>query len=94
MSKSVSKSRKIVNAEADSAVELSELQKGMRDRARQESKRFQDATDSEYWFCVCFLTRADKEAFLKALSLDDIGDKYLNGHEVAKRLSIQLSEGE
>ena len=47
-------------------------------------------TDSEYWVALCFETRAQKEAFLKALAVFQQGDKYLDGLEVAKRMGIAL----
>lgn len=56
-------------------------------REQKEAQRFQDATDSEYWVALVFLNRADKEAFLAEHGLDAIGDKYLNGYEVADVLA-------
>jgi hypothetical protein len=70
----------------DAAAELTALEQGYRDRAKQESNRFRDATDSEYWFAVCFKTRAEKEAFLAKYKLDQLGDKYLDGKKVGKIL--------
>lgn len=67
------------NIAADSAAELTALEQGYRDRAKQEGNRFRNATDSEYWFAVCFKTRAEKEAFLTEYGLLPHGDKYLDG---------------
>lgn len=78
------------DAEVDSAADLSALQVGFRKRAKDEGKRFEQATDTEYWACLCFQTREQKEAFLKALNLLTIGDKYLDGQEVAKVLGVEL----
>ena len=78
--------------EVDTAAENSALLEGMKARNRQEQKRFTDATDSEYWFCLCFHTRAEKEAFLKALGWIDLGDKYLDGTAVAERLGVDLPD--
>lgn len=74
------------NLAQDAAAELTALEQGYRDRAKQESNRFRDATDSEYWFAVCFKTRAEKEAFLSKYKLDQLGDKYLDGKKVGKIL--------
>jgi hypothetical protein len=82
------------DAEADSLADLNELQRGFRERAKNEEKRFALVTDSEYWACLCFQTRAQKDAFLQALGILDIGDKYIDGKEVAKRLGIALPEEE
>jgi len=48
----------------DAAAELTALEQGYRDRAKQENNRFRDATDSEYWFAVWFKAGAEKDAFL------------------------------
>lgn len=65
---------------------------GAADRAKAEAKRFRNATDSEFWFAVCFKTREEKEAFLKALKISKrlMGDKYIDGHKLAKMLDIEL----
>ena len=78
------------NPEIDSKADLDEVQKSFRERIEMENERFQNTTDSEYWFAVCFQTREQKEAFLKAMNLFLIGDKYLDGVEVAKQLGINI----
>lgn len=78
------------NPEIDSKADLNEVQKSFRERIKMENERFQNTTDSEYWFAVCFQTREQKEAFLKAMNLFLIGDKYLDGIEVAKQLGINI----
>ncbi|MGI8310685.1 hypothetical protein [Saccharopolyspora hattusasensis] len=80
--------------EADSAAELDALAKGFRERTKREDERFRLATDSEYWFAVCFRTREDKDAFLKAARLMAIGDKYLDGYAVARTLGIPMPTNE
>lgn len=60
-------------------------------RAKVEAMRFEEATDSEFWFAVCFQTRAQKDAFIDAMGWrKDLGDKYLDGVEVARRLGVQI----
>lgn len=76
--------------EAESAEEISEALKAFRDAAAAADRRFMDNTDSEYWFCVGFQNRAQKEEFLKKLGLFDHGDKYLDGVYVAQKLGITL----
>lgn len=78
------------NAELDSAADLDAVQAGFRKRAKDEGKRFALATDTEYWACLCFQTREQKEAFLAALNLLSLGDKYLDGQEVAKVLGVKI----
>lgn len=73
------------------AEETSELLQGFKDRAKREQQRFVQATDSEFWFAICFQTREQKEEFLhKWLGSLDLGDKYLDGMQVAELLGILL----
>lgn len=76
--------------EADAHAELDALHRGFRERAAREAERMMLATETEYWFCVCFKTRQDKEDFLAAAELLLIGDKYLDGYATAKQLGITM----
>lgn len=78
------------NLAEDAAAEFTALEQSYRDRATAERARFKRATDSEFWFAVCFTTREEKDAFLVAANLDRIGDKYLDGRAVAHELGIDL----
>jgi hypothetical protein len=78
------------DTEADAKADLDALAGGFRERAKAEARRFELATDSEYWCCLCFQTREQKEAFLGALNLLLHGDKYIDGRVVAKQLGITL----
>ena len=82
------------NAAVDSAADLDAVSAGFRKRANDEGKRFALATDAEYWTCICFQTREQKEHFLAALDLLKFGDRYLDGQEVAKQLGIELPEAD
>ena len=82
------------NAEIDSTADLDALQSGFRKRAKDESRRFELATDTEHWFCVNFQTREQKDAFLKAMNLWAIGDKYLDGQLVADVLGVALPDAD
>ncbi len=77
---------------ADSAAEMTALQQGFKQRAEAEKDRFRKATDSEFWFAVCFTSREDKEAFLKAANAKKnlMGDKYLDGYKLAKLLGLDM----
>lgn len=77
----------------ETKVELSALEVALKDRKRAERDRFRAATDSEYWFAVCFTSRAEKEKFLVAAQLmDTVGDKYLDGRQVAAVLGIEMGD--
>ena len=78
------------NPEVDSWADLDAVQKGFRDRIKNENNRFELSTDSEYWFAACFQTREQKEAFLKAHDLLVHGDKYIDGRLLAEKLGIEL----
>lgn len=77
--------------EQDAQEELSEVLQGFRDRAQAENQRFVDATDSEFWVAFCFQTREQKEEFLTLLKLIELGDKYIDGMEAARKLGITLT---
>lgn len=70
----------------DAARELTAMEQAYRERAKAEADRFRAATDSEFWFAVCFTSREEKEAFLAEFGLGGLGDKYLDGREVTKVL--------
>lgn len=76
--------------EHDADAELSATLQAFKDRVDREAERFRLATDSEYWFAVCFQTREQKEAFLHAMKWYALGDKYLDGTLIAKRLGVSL----
>lgn len=81
-------------APAESLAPLAELDASLAANQRnrpKERQRRKDATDSEFWFAVCFETREQKEEFLRAVGLWEHGDKYLNGRVVAKKLGVELS---
>lgn len=83
--------------EKDSQAEVEALQAAFtgrtdtfHDRAQREADRFQLATDTEFWFAVCFQSREQKEEFLRQMGWSDNGDKYLNGLDLATRQGISL----
>ncbi|MCP2248174.1 hypothetical protein [Lentzea aerocolonigenes] len=74
----------------DAGAELDALAIGFRERTKREDERFRLATDSEFWFALCFKSREDKDAFLKAAGLMHIGDKYLDGRAAAAVLGVDM----
>lgn len=78
------------SVEVDSKAEVSAVLQGFRDRAKAEAKRYELATDSEYWLAVCFQSREQKEEFLRAVKMLADGDKYLDGRKLAANLGIKL----
>lgn len=78
--------------EGSAKEELSATLTAFKDRAKQEQKRFELATDSEFWFAVGFQSRDQKEAFLKALEWLKYGDKYLDGTLIARQMDIEIPQ--
>ncbi|GAA1292002.1 hypothetical protein [Saccharothrix xinjiangensis] len=76
----------------DSTAELDALARGFRERTAREDERFRLATDSEFWFVLCFKSREEKDEFLRAARLLHLGDKYLDGHAAASALGVDLPE--
>ena len=68
--------------------------KGFKDRIEAENDRRALATDPEYFVCVFFQSRAQKEAFLTAAGLLELGDKYLDGTEVAAKMGFSIPKVE
>lgn len=78
--------------EKDCEQEASALLKGFQQRAEQERDRFMLAVDSEFWFAVCFQSREQKEMFLAFTGWLTLGDKYIDGTQLAKKLGLELPE--
>lgn len=76
--------------ETNAKLELNAMQLAFKARREREAQRFENATDSEFWFAVCFKTREQKEKFLQLAQLIELGDKYLDGEKVAEVLNIKL----
>lgn len=60
--------------------------------AENEARRdaYRTMVDPEYWVCICFQNRAQKERFLEAVGWADLGDKYIDGLAVAERLGAGI----
>ena len=79
----------LAQLEQDCLEEVGEVEKGFRERMKQENNRFRDMCDTEYWFCVCCTSRAQKEELLESIGFD--GDlKYIEGKEFARAVKKSL----
>ncbi len=65
--------------EADCKTELTALQQAFRDRAKAVRNERADATDSEYWVCLCFKSREQVEWFLEQSGWAGTDAKYIDG---------------
>lgn len=79
--------------EAEGLEAVGEIEKSFRERMKQESSRFRDMCDTEYWFAVCFTSREQRNEFLEKIGIDP-ELKYIDGHEMAKafRKSIKTPD--
>lgn len=57
-------------------------------KARRDAYRVM--VDHEYWVCVCFQSRDQKEEFLDKAKWRDLGEKYIDGLALAKRLKVDV----
>ena len=80
------------NAETDSKAELSAVLFGFKQRAKEEAKRFEEATDSEFWVALCFGNRDEKLQFLEIIGALPIGTKYVDGRKLAAAMGIKLTK--
>ncbi len=78
------------NLADDAHAEISAVKTAFVERAKKEKERYEIATDSEYWCCLCFQTRAQKDEFLEKSGIIKHGDKYIDGRKAAKVLGIKL----
>jgi len=79
------------SVQENAKAELEAIQTGFMRRLKKERERTIDKFDTEYWCCLIFETREQKEAFLAALKITVAeGDKYVDGYVIARRLNIEL----
>lgn len=79
-----------VNVEEEAQAEISEALRAFRKDAERASERMLDNTDSGFYICMGFPTRAHKDEFLRKSGIDQAGDRYLDGMEVARILGIRM----
>ena len=80
-----------IKAKADLKEKAESLKSDFIKGIQESQKKFQQEMDTEFFFCVAFQNREQKEDFLKQTNLLQHGDKYLNGLEVAKTLGVKLT---
>lgn len=52
----------------------------MADRIKREAERFKDATDSEYWVCLCFKKQGDLDRFAELTGIPR--RRFVTGEEI------------
>ena len=73
----------------DTEEELTEVQRGFRERLAAEEHRKADITDTAYYACICFQSSEQLDAFLAALQIED-DSRFLDGVQLSKRLGITI----
>lgn len=76
----------------DSKDEVNAILNAFKEQSKKEHKQFVDNTDSEYWICIGFGNREQKEEFLRKSKLIELGDKYLDGEKVAEILKVNIKQ--
>ena len=79
------------DVEVDSKAEMSAVLAGFVARHKAEAARREKATDSEYWFCVCFQSRSQVEEFLQKSGWAPATEKYLDGQKLARKLGVDIA---
>mgnify|MGYP003251157330 CR=1 FL=1 len=70
--------------ERDCLAEFAALHKAL--VSARSPEKIVEPTDSEHWFAIAFPLRDDKDSFLAEYGLRKLGDKYLDGRAVMKKL--------
>lgn len=75
--------------ETQCVAELDDVAKSFRSRMANENKRFRDMCDTEYWCCVCFTSRKQRDEFLESIEMNP-DEKYIDGREIARKIGKAL----
>jgi hypothetical protein len=77
--------------EAAALAEAQAIREAFQTKYRGELDSFRAQDDPDYWFLVCFQTRAQKDAFLAAAGWDKFGGQlYLDGLKLAAALGVDI----
>jgi hypothetical protein len=80
------KSSKVENNEKQAEAIKSNFLQGI----TEQQKKFQQDTDMEFFICIAFQNRKQKEEFIKQKGWDKLGDKYYAGIQIAEKEGIKL----
>jgi len=83
------------NIEQDSLDEMEYIHKEFGKQKQKEVDSFHAQVDANYYFCVYFKTKEQKEEFIKNANLTEIFDKglkYVSGQQFADILKISLTK--
>lgn len=80
--------------EADVSTEADLMKQALRAADKRIAEEANLMNDSEYFFVMMFESREQKEIFLKAMNWYLMGDKYIDGTQVARLLNVPLPKVE
>lgn len=75
---------------AEITEDQSEIESATKSAFKAEANKLADVLDSEFYICLCFDSRAAKEQFLSQTKIAKTDDRFVDGHEIAKRLGVEL----
>lgn len=78
------------DVEGNATVELETVESFIKEQRQGERERWRLLTDPDFWCCLVFQSREQRDDFLARAGWADIGPKYLNGLAVAHRLGIDI----
>ena len=79
------------DTEGSAALELEVAESFIREQRQDEREQWRLLTDPDFWCCIVFQSRAQRDEFLQGAGLPDLGPKYLNGLTVAQRLGVKVT---
>jgi len=82
----------IANQETDDIMSL------IRENRRSHAEKFRDVEAGEFWSCICFQSRSQRDEFITNLlakyaphtNIDKFGAKYISGLELADMLGVAI----
>jgi hypothetical protein len=78
------------NIEQDAEVELTELQKQFREKAKQEAELKEKNTSSEFWSMIVFKTQEQRDQFYEMLGVTSEDNQYINGQKLIRALEMKI----
>lgn len=76
--------------ETDAENEVSEILAAIKQEKQERRDQYRLLVDSEFWLCICFQSREQKDQFLDMAGWQRLGDKYLDGLKVAELMEMPL----
>ena len=76
--------------EEDARAEVSAALATILAERKQKRDAYRLMADTEYWCCICFQSRAQKEEFLQKMGWLPFGDKYLDGLKIAELAGLDI----